>query len=82
MSFNHFDYVRHFLNSCTRILGLESFPSRVEHNGRCVFCCGVDVDVVVVVVVVVVAVVLDVWTLNKPTTKPINTTNTPPGSSP
>lgn len=36
VSFNHFDYVRHFLNSCTRILGLESFPSRVEHNGRLV----------------------------------------------
>jgi hypothetical protein len=34
VSFNHFDYVRHFLNSCTRILGLESFPSRIEHNGR------------------------------------------------
>ncbi|CAM9115789.1 unnamed protein product [Choristocarpus tenellus] len=34
VSFNHFDYVRHFLNSCTRILGLESYPSRVEYNGR------------------------------------------------
>jgi len=36
VSFNHFDYVRHFLNSCTRILGLESFPSRIEHHGRLV----------------------------------------------
>jgi trehalose 6-phosphate synthase/phosphatase len=34
VSFNHFDYVRHFLNACTRIMGLESYPSRVEHNGR------------------------------------------------
>lgn len=34
VSFNHFDYIRHFLNSCTRLLGLECFPSRVEHNGR------------------------------------------------
>ncbi|CAM9812881.1 unnamed protein product [Discosporangium mesarthrocarpum] len=34
VSFNHFDYVRHFLNSCTRILGLESYPSRIEYNGR------------------------------------------------
>ncbi|CAM9278203.1 unnamed protein product [Laminaria digitata] len=32
--FNHFDYVRHFLNSCTRILGLESYPSRIEYSGR------------------------------------------------
>jgi trehalose 6-phosphate synthase/phosphatase len=34
VSFNHFDYVRHFLNACTRLLGLECFPSRVEVNGR------------------------------------------------
>ncbi|CAM9298393.1 unnamed protein product, partial [Chrysoparadoxa australica] len=34
VSFNHFDYVRHFLNSCTRILGLESYPSRIEYGGR------------------------------------------------
>ncbi|TMW67724.1 hypothetical protein Poli38472_007396 [Pythium oligandrum] len=32
--FNHFDYVRHFLNVCTRMLGLESSPSRIEYNGR------------------------------------------------
>uniref|UniRef100_A0AAV1V7E4 Trehalose-phosphatase n=1 Tax=Peronospora matthiolae TaxID=2874970 RepID=A0AAV1V7E4_9STRA len=32
--FNHFDYVRHFRNVCTRMLGLESSPSRVEYNGR------------------------------------------------
>ena len=34
--FNHFDYVRHFLNACTRMLGLESSPSRIEYNGRLV----------------------------------------------
>ncbi|KAI9919025.1 hypothetical protein PsorP6_011552 [Peronosclerospora sorghi] len=32
--FNHFDYVRHFLNVCMRMLGLESSPSCVEYNGR------------------------------------------------
>ncbi|GMF53353.1 unnamed protein product [Phytophthora fragariaefolia] len=32
--FNHFDYVRHFRNVCTRMLGLESSPSRLEYNGR------------------------------------------------
>ena len=36
MSFNHFDYVRHFLNACMRVLGLESLPSRLEYNGRLV----------------------------------------------
>ncbi|CAN0495616.1 unnamed protein product, partial [Discosporangium mesarthrocarpum] len=29
VSSNHFDSVRHFLNSCTRVLGLESHPSRI-----------------------------------------------------
>jgi trehalose 6-phosphate synthase/phosphatase len=29
---NHVDYVRHFLNSCTQLLGLESSPSRLESN--------------------------------------------------
>ena len=36
VSFNHFDYVRHFLNACMRVLGLESLPSRLEYNGRLV----------------------------------------------
>lgn len=36
VSCNHFDYIRHFVNSCTRLLGLDCFPSRVDHNGRCV----------------------------------------------
>jgi trehalose 6-phosphate synthase/phosphatase len=34
VSFNAFDYVECFLNSCTRILGLESYPSRIEYGGR------------------------------------------------
>ena len=36
ISFNHFDYVRHFLNACMRVLGLESAPSRLEYLGRLV----------------------------------------------
>jgi len=36
ISFNHFDYVRHFLNACMRVLGLESAPSRLEYHGRLV----------------------------------------------
>lgn len=36
VSFNHFDYVRHFLNACMRVLGLESAPSRLEYLGRLV----------------------------------------------
>ena len=36
VSFNHFDYVRHFLSGCTRIMGLESYPSKVEYHGRLV----------------------------------------------
>ena len=30
VAFNNFDYVSHFLVVCTRILGLESYPSRIE----------------------------------------------------
>ncbi|KAJ8603386.1 hypothetical protein CTAYLR_004291 [Chrysophaeum taylorii] len=36
VSFNHFDYVRHFLNACMRVLGLETSKSRLEYNGRLV----------------------------------------------
>jgi len=36
VSFNHFDYVRHFLNACVRVLGLEVAPSRLEYQGRLV----------------------------------------------
>lgn len=34
VAFNHFDYVRHFLNCCTSVLGLPSFPSRIDYQGR------------------------------------------------
>lgn len=41
IAFNHFDYVRHFQNACTRILGLESYPTfeaerhySFEYDGR------------------------------------------------
>lgn len=36
VSFNHFDYVRHFLNACMRVLGLETSKSRLEFGGRLV----------------------------------------------
>ncbi|KAJ1452497.1 glycosyltransferase family 20-domain-containing protein [Pelagophyceae sp. CCMP2097] len=36
VSLNHFDYARHYLNACMRVLGLESSPSRLEYNGRVV----------------------------------------------
>ena len=36
VSFNHFDFVRHVLNACMRVLGLASLPSRLEYNGRLV----------------------------------------------
>mmetsp|Transcript_20015 Transcript_20015/g.25223 ORF Transcript_20015/g.25223 Transcript_20015/m.25223 type:complete len:949 (-) Transcript_20015:258-3104(-) len=31
---NHYDHVRHFLNAASHVLGLESFPSRIEYAGR------------------------------------------------
>ncbi len=34
VAFNHFDYVNQFLNSCMIVLGLESYPSRIEYCGR------------------------------------------------
>uniref|UniRef100_A0A7S3K0H0 Alpha,alpha-trehalose-phosphate synthase (UDP-forming) n=1 Tax=Aureoumbra lagunensis TaxID=44058 RepID=A0A7S3K0H0_9STRA len=36
VSFNHFDFVRHFRNACMRVLGLEASQSRLEYNGRLV----------------------------------------------
>lgn len=32
--FHTYDYARHFLSSCTRILGLETMPNGIEHEGR------------------------------------------------
>ena len=34
LSFHTYDYARHFLSSCTRILGLETMPNGIEHEGR------------------------------------------------
>lgn len=32
--FHTYDYARHFLSSCTRILGLETQPNGIEFEGR------------------------------------------------
>ncbi|ORZ31987.1 glycosyltransferase family 20-domain-containing protein [Catenaria anguillulae PL171] len=46
IGFHTFDYARHFLSSCTRILGLHTMPNGVEHEGRFVhvgtFPIGID----------------------------------------
>lgn len=34
IGFHTYDYARHFLSSCTRILGLASVPNGVEYEGR------------------------------------------------
>ncbi|KAI9189068.1 Trehalose-6-P synthase/phosphatase complex synthase subunit [Blastocladiella emersonii ATCC 22665] len=48
IGFHTFDYARHFLSSCTRILGLHTMPNGVEHEGRFVhvgtFPIGIDPD--------------------------------------
>ena len=33
-SFHTYDYARHFLSSCNRILGLETMPNGIEFEGR------------------------------------------------
>ncbi|KAJ2159406.1 Trehalose-6-P synthase/phosphatase complex synthase subunit [Coemansia sp. RSA 552] len=46
LGFHTYDYARHFLSSCTRILGLPSTPNAVEAEGRMVhvgtFPIGID----------------------------------------
>ncbi|KAJ3215868.1 Trehalose-6-P synthase/phosphatase complex synthase subunit [Dinochytrium kinnereticum] len=46
IGFHTYDYARHFLSSCTRILGLQSNPNGVEFEGRMVhvgtFPIGID----------------------------------------
>ncbi|KAJ1739785.1 Trehalose-6-P synthase/phosphatase complex synthase subunit [Coemansia sp. RSA 1086] len=46
LGFHTYDYARHFLSSCTRILGLPSAPNSVECEGRVVhvgtFPIGID----------------------------------------
>jgi trehalose 6-phosphate synthase len=36
IGFHTYDYARHFLSSCTRILGLSTMPNGVEFEGRLV----------------------------------------------
>jgi trehalose-6-phosphate synthase len=46
IGFHTYDYARHFLSSCTRILGLSTLPNGVEYEGRLVhvgtFPIGID----------------------------------------
>ncbi|KAJ1548485.1 Trehalose-6-P synthase/phosphatase complex synthase subunit, partial [Cladochytrium tenue] len=46
IGFHTYDYARHFLSSCTRILGLATMPNSVEYEGRTVhvgtFPIGID----------------------------------------
>ena len=36
IGFHTYDYARHFLTSCTRILGSNTSPTSVDFNGRIV----------------------------------------------
>jgi trehalose-6-phosphate synthase len=46
IGFHTYDYARHFLSSCTRILGLPTMPNGVEFEGKVVhvgtFPIGID----------------------------------------
>lgn len=46
LGFHTYDYARHFLSSCTRILGLHTLPNGIEFEGRLVhvgtFPIGID----------------------------------------
>ena len=46
IGFHTYDYARHFLSSCTRILNLFTLPNGIEFNGRFVqvgtFPIGID----------------------------------------
>lgn len=48
IGFHTYDYARHFLSSCTRILGLPTMPNGVEFEGRLAhvgtFPIGIDPD--------------------------------------
>ncbi|KAJ1570011.1 Trehalose-6-P synthase/phosphatase complex synthase subunit [Nowakowskiella sp. JEL0078] len=48
IGFHTYDYARHFLSSCTRILGLHTMPNGVVHEGRTIhvgtFPIGIDPD--------------------------------------
>ncbi|KAJ2964999.1 hypothetical protein NQZ79_g143 [Umbelopsis isabellina] len=49
LGFHTYDYARHFLSSCTRILGLSTMPNAVEFEGRNVhvgtFPIGIDPEI-------------------------------------
>ncbi|CAI9784295.1 unnamed protein product [Fraxinus pennsylvanica] len=48
VGFHTYDYARHFISACTRILGLEGTPEGVENQGKltrvAVFPIGIDSD--------------------------------------
>ncbi|KAK9383244.1 glycosyl transferase [Kockiozyma suomiensis] len=48
VGFHTYDYARHFLSSCSRILGLPTYPNGVDFNGQMVsvgtFPIGIDPD--------------------------------------
>jgi len=48
VGFQIYSYSRHFISSCTRVLGLESTPTGIEYNGGIVsveiFTIGIDVE--------------------------------------
>ena len=46
IGFHTYDYARHFLSSCTRILGLSTIPNGVEYEGRVVHvgCFPIGID--------------------------------------
>ncbi|CAJ0761172.1 6286_t:CDS:2, partial [Entrophospora sp. SA101] len=48
IGFHTYDYARHFLSSCTRILELNAMPNRIDFEGRHVhvgtFPVGIDPD--------------------------------------
>ncbi|KAI9138180.1 glycosyltransferase family 20-domain-containing protein [Paraphysoderma sedebokerense] len=48
VGFQTYSYARHFISSCTRVLGLESNPTGVEYNGSMttigIFPIGIDVS--------------------------------------
>ncbi|ORX94443.1 hypothetical protein K493DRAFT_221227 [Basidiobolus meristosporus CBS 931.73] len=50
VGFQTYSYARHFISSCTRVLGLDSTPTGVDYSGRYIsvgiYPIGIDVDTV------------------------------------
>ncbi|KAJ1454388.1 glycosyltransferase family 20-domain-containing protein [Pelagophyceae sp. CCMP2097] len=48
LGFQTYDYARHFLSSCEMVLGIETSPDRIEHDGHvtrvCVCPVGIEPD--------------------------------------